>query len=208
MALLFANNSSLTNITALPSSVSGGGLNLIKTQTASSSSSISFVNGVDGVVLDGTYDEYIFKFINIHPSVDGAQFLFNGSTDGGSSYNVTKTSSFFTCYHREDDTVTALAYEDVYDLAQSTSYQIINGNIGSDNDESGIAIMSLFAPSSTTYVKHYIATTQHSTSNTPPYAHNDFFAGYFNTTSAINAIDFKFSSGNIDDGIIKMYGVS
>jgi hypothetical protein len=208
MALLFANNSSLSNITALPSSVSGGGLNLIKTQTASASSSISFVNGVDGVVLDGTYDEYIFKFINIHPSVDGAQFLFNGSTDGGSSYNVTKTSSFFTCYHREDDTVTALAYEDVYDLAQSTSYQIINGNIGSDNDESGIAIMSLFAPSSTTYVKHYIATTQHSTSNTPPYAHNDFFAGYFNTTSAINAIDFKFSSGNIDDGIIKMYGVS
>jgi hypothetical protein len=208
MALLFANNSSLTNITALPSSVSGGGLNLIKTQTASASSSISFVNGVDGVVLDGTYKEYIFKFINIHPSVDGAQFLFNGSTDGGSSYNVTKTSSFFTCYHREDDTVTALAYEDVYDLAQSTSYQIINGNIGSDNDESGIAIMSLFAPSSTTYVKHYIATTQHSTSNTPPYAHNDFFAGYFNTTSAINAIDFKFSSGNIDDGIIKMYGVS
>jgi hypothetical protein len=191
MALLFANNSSLTNITALPSSVSGGGLNLIKTQTASASSSISFVNGVDGVVLDGTYDEYIFKFINIHPSVDGAQFLFNGSTDGGSSYNVTKTSSFFTCYHRENDTVTALAYEDVYDLAQSTSYQIINGNIGSDNDESGIAIMSLFAPSSTTYVKHYIATTQHSTSNTPPYAHNDFFAGYFNTTSAINAIDFK-----------------
>jgi hypothetical protein len=208
MALLFANNSSLSNITALPSSVSGGGLNLIKTQTASASSSISFVNGVDGVVLDGTYKEYIFKFINIHPSVDGAQFLFNGSTDGGSSYNVTKTSSFFTCYHREDDTVTALAYEDVYDLAQSTSYQIINGNIGSDNDESGIAIMSLFAPSSTTYVKHYIATTQHSTSNTPPYAHNDFFAGYFNTTSAINAIDFKFSSGNIDDGIIKMYGVS
>lgn len=208
MALLFANNSSLANITALPSSVSGGGLNLIKTQTASASSSISFVNGVDGVVLDGTYKEYIFKFINIHPSVDGAQFLFNGSTDGGSSYNVTKTSSFFTCYHREDDTVTALAYEDVYDLAQSTSYQIINGNIGSDNDESGIAIMSLFAPSSTTYVKHYIATTQHSTSNTPPYAHNDFFAGYFNTTSAINAIDFKFSSGNIDDGIIKMYGVS
>jgi hypothetical protein len=208
MALLFANNSSLSNITALPSSISGGGLNLIKTQTASASSSISFVNGVDGVVLDGTYKEYIFKFINIHPSVDGAQFLFNGSTDGGSSYNVTKTSSFFTCYHREDDTVTALAYEDVYDLAQSTSYQIINGNIGSDNDESGIAIMSLFAPSSTTYVKHYIATTQHSTSNTPPYAHNDFFAGYFNTTSAINAIDFKFSSGNIDDGIIKMYGVS
>jgi hypothetical protein len=208
MALLFANNSSLSNITALPSSVSGGGLNLIKTQTASASSSISFVNGVDGVVLDGTYKEYIFKFINIHPSVDGAQFLFNGSTDGGSSYNVTKTSSFFTCYHRENDTVTALAYEDVYDLAQSTSYQIINGNIGSDNDESGIAIMSLFAPSSTTYVKHYIATTQHSTSNTPPYAHNDFFAGYFNTTSAINAIDFKFSSGNIDDGIIKMYGVS
>ena len=208
MALLFANNSSLANITAIPSSVSGGGLNLIKTQTASASSSISFVNGVDGVVLDGTYKEYIFKFINIHPSVDGAQFLFNGSTDGGSSYNVTKTSSFFTCYHRENDTVTALAYEDVYDLAQSTSYQIINGNIGSDNDESGIAIMSLFAPSSTTYVKHYIATTQHSTSNTPPYAHNDFFAGYFNTTSAINAIDFKFSSGNIDDGIIKMYGVS
>jgi hypothetical protein len=197
------NNTSVNNVTDFAGIAGSSTLVLLSTQTASASANISFTTG-----LDSTYDEYIFKFINIHPSVDGAQFLFNGSTDGGSSYNVTKTSSFFTCYHRENDTVTALAYEDVYDLAQSTSYQIINGNIGSDNDESGIAIMSLFAPSSTTYVKHYIATTQHSTSNTPPYAHNDFFAGYFNTTSAINAIDFKFSSGNIDDGIIKMYGVA
>lgn len=205
MALLFANNSSLANITALPASVSGGGLNLIKTQTASASASISFVNGVDGVVLDGTYKEYIFKFINIHPSVDASIFHFNFSTDNGSNYNVVKTSSAFNAYHTEAD-ASGLGYRTGEDLAQSTAYQPLGIDIGNDNDQCISGEMILFAPSSTTYVKHYITTNNY-------YQHNDASivlrtAGYANTTSAVNAINFKFDTGNIDDGIIKLYGVS
>jgi len=206
MALLFANNSSLANITALPSSVSGGGLNLIKTQTASSSSSISFVNGVDGVVLDGTYKEYIFKFINISPSTDNTNFTFNMSTDGGSNYNVTKTSTFFTAYQNEAGTDTQLTYETGYDLAQSTAYNIIGNSVGNGSDESLSGSLQIFNPSSTTYVKHYLSNVNLYLS--ADYSWNAFMAGYGNTSNPINSVDFKFSSGNIDDGIIKLYGVS
>jgi hypothetical protein len=206
MALLFANNSSLTNITALPSSVSGGGLNLIKTQTASASSSISFVNGVDGVVLDGTYKEYVFKFINIHPATDLAEFSFNMSTDGGSNYNVTKTTTDFRAYHNEAGTLTALEYQTSRDLAQSTSYQILGGNLGNGNDECLSGYLHLFNPSSTTYVKHYLSCIQ--LYQGTDFSEIHYSGGYGNTISAINAIDFKMSSGNIDDGIIKLYGVS
>lgn len=212
MALLFANNSSLANITALPASVSGGGLNLIKTQTASSSASISFINGVDGVVLDGTYKEYIFKFINIHPSTNGTNFQFNLSTDSGSNYNVTKTTTIFNAYHHEDDHAYNLAYIANWDLAQSTSYQSIMtfGDLSNADDHALSGTMQLFNPSSTTYVKHFISTVSLAggANGTDQYENNDYMAGYGNTTSAINAIDFKMSSGNIDDGIIKLYGVS
>jgi hypothetical protein len=201
MALLFANNSSLANITALPSSVSGGGLNLIKTQTASSSSSISFVNGVDGVVLDGTYKEYIFKFINIHPASSGI-FTFNMSTDSGSTYAVTKTSTFFYSRQNESGSPAELSYEAGYDLAQSTSYQNLTDVFGTNSDDSCSGYLHLFAPSSNTYVKHFLATVNNT------YSIESFIAGYGNTTSAINAVDFKFSSGNTNDGIIKLYGVS
>jgi hypothetical protein len=206
MALLFANNSSLSNITALPSSVSGGGLNLIKTQTASASSSISFVNGVDGVVLDGTYKEYIFKFINIHPQTDETDFTFNLSTDGGSTYDVTKTTTYFRSGHEESDSTTWLDYITSYDLAQSSAYQTLTFQNGNDNDQSMVGSLQLFNPSDTTFVKHFISTVQYS--NYADRSFNNFIAGYGNTTSAINAVDFKFSTGNIDDGIIKLYGVS
>jgi hypothetical protein len=130
---------------------------------------------------------------------------FNFSTDGGSSYNVTKTSTFFHAHHNEADTVTTLSYVTARDLGQSTSYQTLGYEPGSDNDQSASGYLHLFNPSSTTYVKHFISTIN--TYDYDDYSKNAYIAGYGNTTSAINAIDFKFSSGNIDDGIIKMYGL-
>ena len=207
MALLFANNSSLSSITALPSGISGGGLNLIKEQTASSSASISFVNGVDGVVLDGTYKEYIFKFINIHPATDASVFEFNLSTDSGSNYNVIKTTTFFYAQHYENDASTEFGYDTGQDLAQSTSYQRLGLSIGSDNDQSGSGYLHLFNPSSNTYVKHFMASF--GTVRSDDLQTDVHTAGYANTVSAINSIDFKFhNASNIDDGIIKLYGVS
>ena len=199
MALNFANNNSLSAITALPASISGGGLNLISTQTASSSSTISFTSG-----LDSTYKEYIFKFINIHPA-SISDFTFNGSVDSGSNYNVTKTSTYFKAHHNENDAETDFSYNTSADLAQSTSFQRING-ILNESDSSGSGTIHLFDPSNTTFVKHFIGVSNAMT--TTPYTQNAFIGGYFNTTSAINAVQFKFSSGNIDSGVIKLYGVS
>ena len=200
MALLFAKNNSLSAVTALPASVSGGGLNLISTQTASSSASISFTSGIDS-----TYKEYIFKFIDIHPATNSSSFTFNGSSDTGSNYNVTKTTTAFRAYHQQSGGGSALGYRTSDDLAQSTNFQILNFEINNDNDSSGVGFLHLFDPSSTTFVKHFIHTGNCVQST---YTRNDFVAGYFNTTSAIDAIQFKMSSGNIDSGTIKLYGVT
>ena len=201
MALNFCNNNSLSAITAIPASISGGGLNLISTQTASSSSSLSFTTGIDS-----TYKEYVFKFYNIHPASDAVSFQFNGSTDGGSNYNVTKTTTVFEAYHLENDTQTGLGYDTNNDLAQSTAYKNLAVSIGNDNDQTCSGYLHLFEPSSTTFVKHFISTNNNAVSS--DYSIVRYNAGYFNTTSAIDAVDFKMSSGNIDSGVIKLYGIS
>jgi hypothetical protein len=186
---------------ALDPAVPTGSLILLSTQTASASASISFTSGIDS-----TYDSYVFKFIDIHPSVDAVDLTVNFSTDGGSNYNVTKTTTFFWSYHDEADTNTQLGYASSNDLAQGTGNQPISSNPGFDNDQSTSGYLHLFNPSSTIFVKHFISTTN----STEPadYSINSFSAGYGNTTSAINAVRFSFESGNIDDGIIKMYGVA
>ena len=201
MAINLANNNSLANITALPSSISGGGMTLISEQTASSSATIDFTSGIDD-----TYDSYVFKFYDIHPANDSSQFEFNMSTDGGSNYNVTKTSSCFYGYHQEGDADAAIGYNPSMDLTQSTSYQGIMNNIGNDNDQSGVGTLQIFSPSSTTFVKHFIATNNNYQDTN--FSTNNYVAGYGNTTSAINAVRFQINSGNIDSGVIKLYGVS
>jgi hypothetical protein len=131
--------------------------------------------------------------------------MFNLSTDGGSNYNVTKTTTTFQAYHDEADTDTSLNYDTADDLAQSTSFQQLLKNLGTDSDQNSSGTLTLFNPSSTTYVKHFIANGNSYNHNN--YTNQNFTAGYANTTSAVNAVRFQMSSGNIDDGIIKLYGV-
>ena len=179
----------------------GGSLVLISEQTASSSANISFTSGIDS-----TYKEYVFKFINIHPASNDVDLTFNGSADTGSNYNVTKTTTFFHAYHDEADNNTALGYDTSPDLAQSTAFQVIHQGVGNNNDNCSVGFLHLFNPSDTTFVKHFIITSNRLSSG--GFSVNTYVAGYFNTTSAIDAIQFKMSSGNIDAGTIKMYGVT
>ena len=195
-----SNGTTLIDNGALDPAVPTGSLILLSTQTASASANISFTSGIDS-----TYDSYVFKFYDIHPATDNVQFEFNMSTDSGSNYNVTKTSSFFYSGHNESGTNTYLEYNVTQDLAQSTAFQPIAHEVGNDADQSCSGSLQLFNPASTTYVKHFIANTNIGQINN--YTYNAYSAGYGNTTSAINAVRFQMSSGNIDDGIIKMYGV-
>ena len=186
-------------------SVNLGSMVLIKTLTASSSGTLSFVNGASGVVLDNTYSTYIFKFINIHPATNNAHFTFQGSVDTGSNYNVAITSSAFSTEHNEADSSTDLSYQAGVDLAQGTGFQRITSSNSHSNDDNAAAILHLFEPSSTTFVKHFIITGNTVAS---AYTVGTHIGGYFNTTSAIDAIQFKMSSGNIDAGSISLYGVN
>jgi hypothetical protein len=177
-----------------------GSMVLLSEQTASSSSSVSFTSGIDS-----TYPIYKFEFINIHGSTQNGDFNFNMSTDGGSNYNVTKTTTFFRTYHDEADTATTLGYQTSKDLAQSTSDQTLTYDIDINNDDNTSGYLYLFNPSSTTYVKHFIAVGN--MTGTSSYMIQNFSAGYGNTTSAVNGIIFRMSSGNIDSGTIKLYGI-
>ena len=174
-------------------------MTLITTNTESGDANSAFTSSIDS-----TYKLYVFKFYGINPETDNAQFTFNVSIDGGSNYNVTKTTTVMETHHDEADSATALAYETSRDIAQGTGYQILSEATGSGGDESCAGEIFLFNPSSTTYVKHFygICTSYHGAD----YLWTQYVAGYFNTTDNIDAIDFKMSSGNMD-GTIKMYGV-
>ena len=186
--------------------ISPGSMTLIKTLTASSSANLSFVDGSSSVVLDNTYPVYMFEFINIHPATDGTNLTFNMSLDGGSNYNVTKTTTAFLAFHSENGGDSGLQYSAAEDLAQSTGVQNITGLIGNDNDASASGYLHLFNPSSTTFVKHFISRT-HCYRSSVNYNYDWYIGGYGNTTSAIDAIQFKMSSDNIDAGTIKLYGL-
>ena len=190
-------NASVTGITVLANA--SDGITLISSQTASNSASISFTTGIDS-----TYKAYKFVFSSIHPRTDDVSFDFNMSTDAGSNYNVTKTSTSFFAYHNETGADSELAYGADYDLAQSTSFQKIFSLIGNGADESTSGTLTIFNPSSTTYVKHFIA--RGNVYNRANYTTEWDTAGYGNTTSAVNAIRFQMSSGNFD-GTIYLYGI-
>jgi hypothetical protein len=197
MPLIKLNNRSIKDVTSLPFGV--GNMILISSQTASNSASISFTTGINS-----TYKEYQFYFIDINPNTDVAILKFNASTDGGSNYNVTKTTTAFDAIHSEADDAATLFYNTSHDLAQSTSDQTILRDIGNGADECAVGILQLFNPASTTYVKHFIMKGN-------IYQHENIsldtnIAGYLNTTSAVNAIRFQMSSGNFD-GTIAMFGV-
>ena len=186
---------------------SKGSLILIKTLTASSSATLSFVNVASDVVLDSTYKEYMFIFNNMHPATNQAYFQFNLSADTGSNYNVTKTTTFFQAYNTEDGTDQGLSYQTARDLAQATGAQYLTRQIGNGNDDVGTGYLHLFNPSSTTFVKHFIAVSSNNYGGDTYYM-NNYIAGYGNTTSAVDAVQFSMSSGNIDAGTVQLFGVN
>ena len=176
-----------------------GSLVLLATETASGDSTLSFTSSIDS-----TYDEYVFRFYDFNPATDAQSLTFQASTDGGSSYGVTATTSWFVSYHNESGTDGNTGYSSGLDIAQGTGYQPISTGVGNDADSSVAGTLWLFNPSNTTYVKHfYTRANNYSEANG---SYDSFAAGYFNTTAAITAIDFKMSSGNMD-AVIKMYGV-
>ena len=204
MALVKYNNNSLSSVTSA-AGFPAGAMTLIKTLTASSSSTLSFVDGSSDVVLDSTYPIYLFKLINVHPSASDGFFEINFSTDSGSNYNVAKTTTLFASFHFESGSSAALNYNTSHDSAQNTGGARIVTSQGNGNDESFSGEIFLYNPSSTTFVKHFISRLSVHGSSSIFY---DFYsAGYGNTTSAIDGVKFAYASGNIDSGTFKLYGI-
>jgi len=203
MAIRTAVNRALTAITALPTAaaLTDGNLTLLTTNTLSSAAAtIDFTSSINS-----TYNSYVFKYIDIHPA--SIQQLTVNFRDGGSNFDATKTTTAFNPYHQEDGSGAGVDYRTAWDLAQSTSDQIIAQELGNGNDESGSGYLHLFEPSSTTFVKHFIGVTSYYQNFGNTGSFGVHYAGYCNVTAAIDGVRFKMSSGNIDAGTIKMYGV-
>jgi hypothetical protein len=179
----------------------GGSLVLISTQTASSSANISFTSGIDS-----TYDSYVFKFYDIHPSANAKSLTFQTDTGTNTNYNIACTTSAIKAYHNEGDSETELGYDTQYDAAQSTSFINLAEEIMNNNDSSVSGTLTVFNPSSSTFVKHFISDMQGMRNDV--YSWRFMKGGYFNTTTALTRFQFKLNSGNIDAGTIKLYGVS
>ena len=203
MSLVKYNNNSISAISSA-GQLAQGSLVPIKTLTASGSASLSFVDGSNDVVLDSTYPIYKFEFINIHPASNEVNFSVN-FRDGGSSYDATKTTTAFAADHYENGSGGTLFYWGSKDLAQSTSAQPIASAIGNDNDQSCSGSLLLFNPSSTTFVKHFISDAN--VIHASDLSLRQLSAGYCNVTVAIDGVQFSMSSGNIDSGTIKLYGI-
>ena len=196
-----SNGTTLIDAGALDSAVASGPLQLISSQTASSSANISFTSGITS-----TYKEYVFSFHNIHPATDGAKFGFQFNASGGSGFDETLTTTYWRTYNNEAADSAGTGYVQSEDQAQGTAFTILDGGVGADADQCTAGVMQLFNPASTTFIKHFIFRGTH-------YDVNNFVAdvhtnGYVNTTSAITEVQFKFSSGNIDAGTIRMFGVA
>ena len=206
MGLVKLNNRGVRSATTF-GSVGGGSMTFIKKLTASASATLSFVDGTSDVVLDDTYKEYMFTFKDIHPATDSVTFGFNGSVDSGSNYNVTKTSTQFTTFIAEADEGQSLEYSGGEDIAQGTGFQAFQqgDDLGNDNDQCHTGYLHIFNPSSAVFFKHFVAVAQYA--HQADYTACPFTAGYFNTTSAVDAIQFKMSSGNTDAGDICLYGI-
>jgi hypothetical protein len=205
MSIVKLNNRAVRSATAVGTTTQFGSMVLIKKLTASSSATLSFVNGSSDVVLDNTYKEYLFIWNSIHPASDGENFTV-GFRDGSTDYDATKTTSVFRTYHTEDNSGTGLGYRTSEDIAQGTGFQIINFEVDNDADSCCCGTLHLFNPSSTTFVKHFISRGQ--TVQTASTSREDYVAGYCNVTAAIDAVQFKMSSGNIDAGTITLYGIN
>ena len=203
-SLVKYNDQSIAAITEIAASAKDD-MVLIKTLTASTSATLDFVDGSSDVVLDNTYPIYLFKFINIHNQTNAKYLSFQVSIDTGSSYGVAITSTHFRAYHYEDGTAAAVEYVGGDDLANGTGIQHIGQDIGVNNDDSTSGELWLYNPSSTTFVKHFMARTSNCVST--PTAQDAFTGGYVNTTSAVDAVQFSISSGNMDSGTIKLYGI-
>ena len=205
MSIVTYNNRSIANISAIPGAAKS--LTHIKTLTASSDSTLSFVDGSSDVVLDSTYPIYLFKFINVHPASNSQRFTFQGNASGGSGFNETMTTTHFQAEHSEGGT-SDFRYRTASDQAQGTSFQAITQQVGNDNDECFSGSLTLFEPSSSVFVKHFMSTFNvYNNSGSNGNSVQVDVAGYGNTTSAIDAVQFAMSSGNIDAGTIKLYGI-
>ena len=208
LSKLAANSFDLTDNYAFTGTTTGATstqkLFLIKNLDASSSSTLSFVNGSSSVVFDNTYKTYYFKFINVHPATDNQKFQFQATTDG-SNFNTTVTTTTFIAAHKEDDSAASLDYESDHDISQGTGFARLASGVKNDNDSSCTGELWFFNPSSTTFVKHWFSRVAEMHNH--PAARDVLGAGYFNTTSAITGVQFKMASGNIDSGRIALYGI-
>jgi len=173
--------------------------------TGSGESTLSFTSGIDN-----SYSEYQFYFVNMHPQTNGKNWEFQVNAIEADStqltgFNEVITSTVFRSYLSEEGNYGNLEYRASQDQGNGVAHQQMSDWTGNNTDSGLSGILTLYDPSSATYMKHFVANTvdQYDATSLSTW----WVGGYINTTNAINQISFRFEAGNIDYGTIYMYGV-
>jgi len=179
---------------------------LLSSQTASGDTTISFTTD-----LTTTYSIYVFRLYNINISSGNSYIQWQVNASGQTGYNEDIQSTAVRAWHYEDDSVAALHYKTAWDQALGDNiFQYMTNGGSADTDSSESGELWLFNPSSTTYAKHFMSRfscTGHTHSTTGPASQLQYYAGYINTTSAIDDIQFKGGPSTTFDGAIKLWGL-
>ena len=157
--------------------------------------------------ITSSYSVYEIHFVNLHSEDSGVSFQFQVNAGGADYDDSPITSTHFQNYQNEAGTANAVGYSGGNDLANEANFQNLFQGQVNGNDSSGSGTFTLYAPSSTTYVKHWTGDFNFHNSD-PHYTTQAVTAGYINDATAITQIRFKFSSGDIDAGELKMYGLA
>ena len=177
----------------------GGGLIHIKTQTASNSSSIDFAHGTGGVIIDSTYDKYLFS-CDYKPANDNVTPQLFISTDAGSSFITANYVYAMDGFEAGGGAVTRQSGSD-------SQIELSPDTQGNASDESMSINIYLSMPSraSTHKIFNFVGTTFDTASNLTPYSGGGACTG---STAAVNGVRFKFSAGNIEYGTFSLFGIS
>lgn len=180
---------------------------LLEEHTASAQATLDFttrnVTGQSGATFQSDFDEYVFELLNVIPATNAVDFWLRMSTNGGSTYDATNSYAVatFAWAHNGSAAAGQAPSAPVAQIAARSTADISN-----DSHYGVVGDIRLFSPGSTSVYKRVNMELSYLASTGP--LEKTSSEGVYISTTAVNALRFLFSTGNITSGTIRVYGVA
>ena len=187
-------------------SVAGGaaplGVWLFIKELSATTTTVDFVHGTGGVVLDSTYDEYMFVLHKLLPSTDAVKLFMRYSTDTGSTYRTTSYYDYANDVNFGGTVISVSGTGTDYWPITSTHGSMNVGNVAA-NEVGVTGEVFLYKPSAASRI--VVRSSVGFVTSTPAVASTRMY-GQSTAAEDVDAIRFLWSSGNFTSGTIRLYG--